>query len=68
MREFAERFESHEFVIRLWRPGVNLYGIFQRDHEKLYPLVFHDFEMHGALQIAHVNPTITSLDLLQINK
>lgn len=54
-------------MVRLGSPSVNLDGIPQSDHQELYPLVFDDLEMHGAVQVSHVDPTTPSVHLLKSN-
>jgi hypothetical protein len=59
--------ESHEFVVRLGSPGVDLYRFFQCYHKEFDALVFDNFEVHGTLQVANVDPAVTSLHLLLTN-
>lgn len=51
-------------MIGFGSPGVYLDTILQRDHQEFNTFVFDDTEMHRSLQIANVNPSITTFHLL----
>lgn len=65
MLQLAKALEGHELVVGLGRPRVDLDGVLERDHQELDPLVLHDAEVHRALQLAHVDPAVAPLHLLQ---
>lgn len=64
-RQFAERLERHELVIRLRRPGVDFNAVLQGDDQELDALVLDDLEVYGALEVAHVYPAVPAFHLLQ---
>ncbi len=48
--------ESHEFMVRLGRPGVDLDALLHADHQELDALVLDDSEVDTALHLTHVGP------------
>ena len=51
-------------MVGFGRPGVDLDGLPQRDHEELDPLVLDDLEVHGAGEVADVDPAGPPLDVV----
>jgi len=51
-------------VVWLRSPRVDLYRFFQCYHKEFDALVFDNFEVNSALQIANVDPSIAPLHLL----
>lgn len=47
--ELPSYLESHKLVVRLWRPRIYFYRVFERNHEELYSFVFDNFEMNSTL-------------------
>ena len=54
--QLGERLEGHELVVGLWRPRVDLDGVAEGDHQELDALVLDDLEVHGALELADIDP------------
>jgi hypothetical protein len=55
-------------VIRLWCPGIDLNAVFESNNKKLDAFVLDDLEVNSTLEISYVNPTISALNLLEIDK
>lgn len=58
--------ESHKLVIWFRRPRINLYRVFQCNHEEFDSFVFDDFEVDRALQVTDIDPSVSSLNLLKV--
>jgi hypothetical protein len=60
--------ESHELVIRFWCPGINLNAVFESNNKKLYAFILDNLEVNSTLEISYINPTISTLNLLEVDK
>jgi len=55
-------------VIRLWCPGIYLNAVFESNNKKLDPFILHNLEVNGTLEISNINPSISTLNLLDTDK
>ena len=61
-----KRFEHHEFVIRLWCPGIELDALLHCNHQETYALETDDLEVDAPRYIGHVRPSIMLVHLVRM--
>ena len=60
-------FESHKFVIRAWRPSVDLDAVTQSNDEEFDLFIFDDLKVDRALEVADIDPAVAFLNVLIAN-
>lgn len=55
-------------MIRLWCPGIYLNAVFESNNKKLDALILDDLEVNSTLEISYINPSISTLNLLEMTK
>jgi hypothetical protein len=55
-------------VIRLWCPGIDLNAVFESNNKKFDAFILDDLEVNSTLEISYINPPISTLNLLEMDK